>query len=270
MVHSRWTRTTLWALLTAALLVGVVRGCWLTIVEVGLTADEPLLHVGDCLLLNRWSYGLRIGSGDSSRYVLSQSPQLGDWVAVRQNALNLPNSSNPSNMSSSSPIKPSPHAGGDGGGLSHAGGEAGGLEIGLGSGLSIGRLMALPGDTVWMGYGGVVSSCRDYQRGCIWPLMVPARGSIVSIEPWTAELYARLIQGYEGVDVTIRDTALYIRSRQVKRYRFKHDFYWIQSASDTAFWDSRCYGPVPHESIKGSLVRILYSPTNKTWMHAMP
>lgn len=136
--------------------------------------------------------------------------------------------------------------------------------------LCVGRLMAMPGDTVWMGYGGVVRASRSYAKGCIWPVRVPSCGNVVDITPWNAELYARLIRAYEGeATATVCDTALYIAGHETKKYRFHRDYYWISSCSDTNFFDSRIYGPVPAETLEGQLTFVLFANERRRWMHSI-
>lgn len=134
----------------------------------------------------------------------------------------------------------------------------------------IGSVIALPGDTVWMGYGGTVKSTRHYESGCIWPIRVPARGSIIDVKPWNAELYARLIRTYEGDSTAmVRDTALCINGRDVKMYRFKRDYYWLSSGSETNLFDSRTYGPVPHEALVGRITFVLFANDRRRWLHSI-
>lgn len=136
--------------------------------------------------------------------------------------------------------------------------------------LCVGRVLAHPGDTVWMGYGGVVAPCRMYEKGCIWPVRVPAHGSIIAVKPWNAALYAQLIRTYEGDSTAIvRDTALCLQGHDVKQYRFKRDYYWISSGSDANIFDSRTYGPVPHASFVGRLTFVLFANDRRRWMHCI-
>lgn len=135
------------------------------------------------------------------------------------------------------------------------------------SALCVGRILALPGDTVWMGYGGMVKATRHYESGCIWPIRVPARGSVIDVKPWNADLYARLIRTDEGDSTAVvRDTALCVGGRDVQKYCFKRDYFWISSDSETNLFDSRTYGPVPHDALVGRLTFILYSNDRRRWM----
>jgi len=71
------------ALTIAVCLMLCVRALFFTIYTVNGSALEPVLTVGDRVLVNRWSYGLRTGGGrffDYTRWMASQ-PSRGDLVA---------------------------------------------------------------------------------------------------------------------------------------------------------------------------------------------
>lgn len=117
----------------------------------------------------------------------------------------------------------------------------------------VAQVIALPGDTVWMGYGGQVSIFRSFRKGCIWPVMMPSRGQLVKMSPWSAALYARLIQTHEQPQACVTDTALCVDGRRVDYFRFTHDYYWLSSGEEDNFFDSRTYGPVPTEFFVGKI-----------------
>ena len=121
-----------------------------------------------------------------------------------------------------------------------------------GAGLLAGRIMALPGDTIWFGQEGAVALSRSYAHGCIWPFVIPARGMQVHMGEgdslqgtWGMALYARVISRHE------QGTAPY--------HRFQHDYYWMQSGGGDDAGDSRYVGPVPRECLTGRARMILYS-----------
>lgn len=208
-------------LLTVFLVTAFTRYCLYSVLIVPDTGHEPSLLQGDRLLVSRWAYGWRRTFGTYHRYRV-RFPRHGDWVAF-----NTPN-----------------------------------VEVGAlpdTSSLCIGKILAMPGDTIWMGRGGKVSLHRDYLKGCIWPLIVPARGSFVRFNSWDSELYARTIERHEQDSTKFAGDQLYINGKVSDFYRFHRDYFWIQSGNDSNVNDSRSFGFVPFEFLLGQVQTVLYS-----------
>ena len=191
---------------------------------------------GDRVLVNRWSYGLRrpfARWGGYHRYFKSNMPTNGDWIAFNNPAVErgaLPDTSE----------------------------------------LYVGRVLASPGDTIWMGQQGRVSCCRDYARGCIWPLMIPAESSHVCISPWVSDLYMLTIKRFEPNKPSMMDDSLQTNTLQNVFYQFHHNYYWVISGDDSNFFDSRTFGFVPEEFILGRVETVLYSlNASQPWNHCL-
>ena len=77
-------RRFLLALLAAAFLLLLVRGCWLTQVEIDSTCAMPGVLPGDRVLMNRTAYGLRlpIATRDGARHIRPRAPQRGEWCVA--------------------------------------------------------------------------------------------------------------------------------------------------------------------------------------------
>ena len=123
----------------------------------------------------------------------------------------------------------------------------------------IGCLMACPGDTVWTGPQARVSPVRDYSRGCIWPLVVPRKGESIDLAPWNVALYARTINAYEGIRVSVASDRLMWNGRTCRCFRFRQDYYWVYSGNPHNLQDSRTMGFLPAQSITGQATTLLYS-----------
>lgn len=211
-------------LLAVTLLVRV-SGCrMLTIPHDG---EAPILHCGDRVLVNLWAYGLRRPCcqwGGYHRYH-TQMPLRGDWMVFNSPAVQhgaMPDTSS----------------------------------------LCIGCVLACPGDTIWMGLQGRVSATRDYANGCIWPIMVPARGTLVHITPWNRSLYAAIAARFAP-----DDTSPAFAKRAGEEYlHSSHDYFWIASGNEANLNDSRSLGLVPMEHVLGRAVSIVYSlDPNQVW-----
>ncbi len=217
-------RSLLGVLIAAILIVAAIHVFFLMLVVIPGDGLEPSFLRGDRVVVNRWSYGLRspfISFAGYSRY--NPTPmRRNDWVAFNA----------PDTVPSLRP------------------------DTGR---VCIGRCLALPGDTVWIGAQGKVSSYCDYSMGRIWPVIVPSRGQEVTIRPWNASLYAKTIRQHEGIDATVRSDSLCVEGKKVDKYCFQHDFYWMESGNDVNLLDSRAMGFIPEDNVIGRLRTVLYS-----------
>ncbi len=186
---------------------------------------EPVFLQGDRVLVNRWAYGLRSPFIQFTGYKRFRplSPKRGDWIAF-----NAPDTT--------ASLRPDT-------------GE-----------VCVGCLMALPGDTIWMGPHGKVSPYPDFSAGNVWPIIVPKKGQEIRIRPWNATLYALTICRFEGVaDVKVRGDSLYVRGEREETYILQHDFYWMSSGNEQNIADSRTMGFIPESNVIGRMQMVLYS-----------
>jgi len=210
--------------LCVPLLVILVRLCGFSILTIPQDGEAPILLQGDRVLVNKWAYGLRRPFSKWGGYLRYRSRKAvrGDWMVFNNPAVErdaLPDTSS----------------------------------------LCVGCVLACPGDTIWMGNHGRISSTKDFSRGCIWPICVPARGTHVRVTPWTAPLYALIIQRHEGLDVSILNDSIAIDGHLVNFFRFQRDYYWVISGNEDNFFDSRTFGFVPAEFVLGKITTVLYS-----------
>ncbi len=197
---------------------------WFAVMRVPADGLLPSFLPGDRVVVNRWSYGLRAPFSEHLGYRCwhAKSPSRGDWAAY-----NCPGAVPTTQPDTSQ--------------------------------LFLGNILALPADTVWMGRGATVGDVRSYDRGQIWPVVVPSRGAFVRVHPWDASLYARTLCQHEGVRASVRHDSLCIGDSAVDVVRFRQDYYWMSSLNDTNFTDSRMLGFVPRTHLMGRVSRVLYS-----------
>lgn len=224
-------------ILVATILVALVRLCAFSLLVIPGNGEAPTLQAGDRVLVGRWSYGYRLPWSEKFGYHRwKMKPVLrDDWVVYN------------------SPLVDGPQA------LTDT------------TALCVGRCLAQPGDTVWMGAHGTVSNYRNYASGQIWPLVVPGEGTYVRITPWNVRLYALTINRHEGVHATVQSDSLCINGRKVGYYRFHRNYYWMQSGDQANFNDSRTLGFVPHDFLQGRVQCIFYSldpslPWHRCWL----
>lgn len=212
-------------LLVAALLTIVaLRTMVLCLVHIPHDGQQPTLLAGDCVSVSRWSYGCRLPLSRLWGYHRwgAGTVQRGHWMAFN------------------SPIV-----------------QRGALPDT--SGICVGRCMALPGDTVWMGHGEQVSAHRNYRLNHIWPIVVPTAGQPVRVTPWNVRLLALTINRTEPDKASVVGDSLCVSGHFVDSYTFHQDYYWVQSSNTANRNDSRTFGFIPHSALIGRLTTILYS-----------
>ncbi len=212
------------ALALAVLVALLVHQLWFAVMRVPADGLLPTFQPGDRVVVNRWSYGYRTPFSEKWGYHRwrAKAPLRGDWAAY-----NCP----------SSELTTRPDT----------------LQ------LFLGNILALPADTVWMGRGASVGASRSYERGLIWPVVVPTRGAYIKVHPWDAPLYAKTLRQHEGIRASVRHDSLCIDDSTVSSVRFRQDYYWMSSLNDTNFTDSRVLGFVPRTHLMGRVTRVLYS-----------
>lgn len=90
-------------------------------------------------------------------------------------------------------------------------------------------------------------------------LVVPCKGMTIEIRPWNAVLYHNTIVLHEGRQATVRNDSLYIEGQPVDAYTFTKDYYWMSSDNSVHIADSRLFGFVPHDHLIGKAVFLWFS-----------
>lgn len=124
--------------------------------------------------------------------------------------------------------------------------------------LLIGKCTALAGDTVWLPWH---TMSEPYPTGPrLYPFIVPGRNITVAIRPWNILLIANTLHLHEGANVCVDcDTALVVDGFSVSRVRFSKDYIWVSTVGHTDAPDSRTFGPVPLDCLKGKLAAVTWS-----------
>ena len=91
------------------------------------------------------------------------------------------------------------------------------------------------------------------------PIYIPKAGTTVTLDSNSIPFYKRIIETYEGNDLTINGDAIYINGKEENSYTFKQDYYWMMGDNRQNSEDARYWGYVPFDHVVGKPVFIWMS-----------
>ena len=91
------------------------------------------------------------------------------------------------------------------------------------------------------------------------PLVIPSRGKPVPVYPWNATLLCNIILHHEKGQASVVNDTLLVDGKPVTSYTFRQDYYWMASNNPVNMLDSRLFGLVPHDHLIGRVSYIWYS-----------
>ena len=91
------------------------------------------------------------------------------------------------------------------------------------------------------------------------PVWIPKKGAKVDLTLQNLPLYERCIRNYEGNDLEVKGSQIFINGKPSTSYTFKMDYYWMQGDNRDNSLDSRYWGFVPEDHIVGTPAIILIS-----------
>lgn len=276
-------------LLTALLVMLLVKTFAFTSCSIPSTGMENTLYQGEKVLVNKWSYGLRIPF--TSSHFMAERVRRGDVVLFN----------NPAPSDPETPV--------------------------YARGLFISRCVGIPGDTLMLnsdllvtgqkvlspdskqlyayplqqedtlkqalrqlgiednplvGYseGRYMRSFSHYEHYLLkqrlgdtldiqpvhtndttdsHPLVIPSKGKSVKVYPWNVTLLCNTILHHEGRRASVQGDTLWVDGKPATDYTFRKDYYWMASNNPVNLADSRLFGLVPHDHLVGRAAYIWYS-----------
>lgn len=94
----------------------------------------------------------------------------------------------------------------------------------------------------------------------VHPYVVPRKGESVKVYPWNVVLLCNTIVSYEGKQAGVRGDTLWVEGKPVSSFTFSKDYYWMASNDPVNLCDSRLFGFVPEDHVIGKAWRIWYTP----------
>lgn len=91
------------------------------------------------------------------------------------------------------------------------------------------------------------------------PLIVPGKGKFVRVYPWNATLLRNTLVMHEGKQAEIKNDTLYVDGKPTQYCYFTKDYYWMGANNTVNLSDSRLFGFVPQDHIIGKASLIWFS-----------
>ena len=91
------------------------------------------------------------------------------------------------------------------------------------------------------------------------PLIVPSKGQALRVYPWNITLLRNTLVMHEGKQAEIKNDTLYIDGKPTQHCFFTKDYYWMASNNSVNLSDSRLFGFVPQDHMIGKASLIWFS-----------
>ncbi|MDP5171735.1 MAG: signal peptidase I [Bacteroidia bacterium] len=99
----------------------------------------------------------------------------------------------------------------------------------------------------------------DWNIDNFGPIVIPAKGMTVKLTEENVSIYWRVIDAYEGHDISVENNAIMIDGQVATEYTFEMDYYWMMGDNRHNSEDSRFWGFVPETHIVGRPLFVFFS-----------
>lgn len=94
------------------------------------------------------------------------------------------------------------------------------------------------------------------QHSEVHPFIVPRKGQTVAVRPWNAVLLYNTLLLHEHRRVRLQGDTLLMDGKAIRAYTFSKNYYWMAANNPVNLSDSRLFGFVPEDHIIGQAWRI--------------
>ena len=91
------------------------------------------------------------------------------------------------------------------------------------------------------------------------PLIIPGKGKVLRVYPWNITLLRNTLVLHEGKQAEIKNDTLYVDEKPTQHCYFTKDYYWMGANNSVNLSDSRLFGFVPQDHIIGKASLIWFS-----------
>ena len=91
------------------------------------------------------------------------------------------------------------------------------------------------------------------------PLIIPSKGKAIRVYPWNKTLLRNTLVLHEKKLAEIKNDTLYVEGKPVQHCYFTKDYYWVGANNAINLSDSRLFGFVPEDHIIGKASIIWFS-----------
>ena len=96
------------------------------------------------------------------------------------------------------------------------------------------------------------------------PLIVPGKGKFVRVHPWNITLLRNTLVMHEGKQAEIKNDTLYVDGKPTQHCYFTKDYYWVGANNTINLTDSRLFGFVPQDHLIGKASLVWFSKEKDT------
>lgn len=100
---------------------------------------------------------------------------------------------------------------------------------------------------------------EDYSAKVMKPLIIPGKGKAIRVYPWNMTLLRNTLVLHEKKQAEIKNDTLYVDGKAVQHCYFTKDYYWVGANNSINLSDSRLFGFVPKDHIVGKASFIWFS-----------
>ena len=98
-----------------------------------------------------------------------------------------------------------------------------------------------------------------WDRGDFGPLLIPGKGTRISLSDKNYIIYKDIIETTEQVSIVRKDDGVYLDGLKAADYTFKNDYYFVLGDNRNVSVDSRFLGFIPESDIDGKAILVLFS-----------